>query len=81
MKKNLAILLSSLFSKELCAALKLQEQQYVLLIPKSIFEKYKISSENITFELILDNNRITLLGPHVPAGPAAAPLANRMHND
>jgi len=81
MKKNLAILLSSLFSKELCAALKLQQQQYLLLIPKSIFEKYKISSENITFELILDNNRITLLGPHVPAGPAAAPLANRMHND
>jgi len=79
--KKLAILLSSLFSKELCAALKLQEQQYVLLIPKSIFEKYKISSENITFELILDKNRITLLGPPVPAGPAAAPLANRMHDD
>ena len=79
--KKLAILLSSLFSKELSAALKLQEQQYVLLIPKSIFTKYKISSENITFELILDNNRITLLGPPVPVGPAAAPLANRMHND
>jgi len=79
--KKLAILLSTLFPKELCAALKLQQQQYVLLIPKSIFEKYKISSENITFELILDNNRITLLGPPVPVGPAAAPLANRMHND
>ena len=79
--KKLATLLSSLFPKELCAALKLQEQQYVLLIPKSIFEKYKIYSENITFELILDNNRITLRGPPVPVGPAAAPLANRMHND
>lgn len=79
--KKLAILLSSLFSKELGAALKLQEQQYVLLIPKSILEKYKISSENITFELVLDNNRITLLGPPVPVDPAAAPLANRMHND
>ena len=79
--KKLAILQSSLFSKELSAALKLQQQQYLLLIPKSLLEKYKIYSENITFELILDNNRITLLGPHVPAGPAAAPLANRMHND
>jgi len=79
--KKLATLQSSLFSKEQTTALKLQEQHYALLIPKSIFEKYKISSENITFELILDNNRITLLGPHVPAGPAAAPLANRMHND
>jgi len=79
--KKLATLQSSLFSKELSAALKLQQQQYVLLIPKSLLEKYKIYSENITFELILDNNRITLLGPHVPAGPAAAPLANRMHND
>ncbi len=69
--KKLAILLSSLFSKELCALLKLQEQQYVLLIPKSIFEKYKISSENITFELILDNNRITLLGPSTREDPEA----------
>ena len=69
--KKLATFLSSLFSKELCAALKLQEQQYVLLIPKSLLEKYKISSENITFELILDNNRITLLGPSTREAPEA----------
>ncbi len=79
--KKLAILPSSLFSKEQTISLKLQEQQYVLLIPKSIFTKYKISSENITFDLILDNNRITLLGPSIPVGPAAAPIANRMHNE
>ena len=71
MKKNLAILLSSLFSKEQTASLKLQQQQYLLLIPKSIFEKYKISSENITFELILDKNRITLLGPSTREAPEA----------
>jgi len=69
--KKLAILLSTLFPKELSAALKLQEQQYVLLIPKSLLEKYKISSENITFELILDKNRITLLGPSTREAPEA----------
>jgi len=63
--KKLATLLSSLFSKELCAALKLQEQQYVLLLPKSIFEKYKISSENISFDLVISENKITLLGPEI----------------
>jgi len=63
--KKLAILLSSLFSKELCAALKLQQQQYLLLIPKSIFEKYGIWDENISFDLVISENKITLLGPEI----------------
>jgi len=61
--KRLAIISSSLFSKEQTVALKLQEQPYIILIPKSILAKYGINSENLSFDLVLDNNRIKLLGP------------------
>ena len=54
---------SFLLSKEQTVALKLQEQSYIILIPKSILQKYKIFSDNLCFDLILDNNRISLLGP------------------
>ena len=64
--KKLAILLSTLFSKELCAALKLQQQQYVLLLPKSLLTKHGINSENISFDLVISENKITLLGPQIP---------------
>ena len=61
--KKLATIPSFLLSKEHTAALKLQEQPYIILIPKSILAKYGITSDNLIFDLVLDNNRITLLGP------------------
>jgi len=67
--KKLATIPSTLFSKEQTTALKLQEQQYVLLIPKSLLTKHGISSENISFDLILDKNRISLLGPSTREDP------------
>ena len=67
----LATFISTLFSKELTASLKLQEQPYVIIIPKSILEKHGINSENITFDLVLNNNRITLLGPSTREAPEA----------
>ena len=65
MRKKISIP-STLFSKEQTVALKLQEQPYIILIPKSILAKYGINSENLIFDLVLDNNRITLLGPSKP---------------
>jgi len=61
--KKLATIYSTLFSKEQTIALKLQEQPYIILIPKSILAKYGIKSDNLSFDLVLDNNRIMLLGP------------------
>jgi len=61
--KKIATISSILFSKEQTAALKLQDQPYIILIPKSILAKYGITSDNLSFDLVLDNNRITLLGP------------------
>ena len=69
--KKLSELPSPLFSKQLQVALKLQEQPYIILIPKSILEKYGIYSDEISFDLVLDNNRISLLGPKTRGSPEA----------
>jgi len=66
--KRLAKISSTLFSTEQTAALRLQEQPYIILIPKSILEKYKIFSENLSFDLVIQNKRIALLGP-LTTGP------------
>jgi len=64
--KDLTSLSSILFSKEQTVALKLKEQPYIILIPKSILQKYGITEENPSFHLGISENRITLLGPHIP---------------
>ncbi len=47
-----------LLSKELSTQLRLQEQHFVVLIPKKLVQLNELS-----FEFIIKNNRITLLGP------------------
>jgi len=47
-----------LLSKELSAQLRLQQQHFVVLIPKKL-----IPFDELSFELIIENNRISLLGP------------------
>lgn len=49
---------SFLLSKELSAQLKLQDQHFVVLIPKKL-----VPTNELSFELIIKNNRISLLGP------------------
>ena len=66
--KKLAKIFSTLFSTEQTVALRLQEQPYIILIPKSILEKCKIFSENLSFDLVIQNKRIALLGP-LTTGP------------
>ena len=68
--KKLASLPSFLLSKELASQLKLQSQHYVILIPKKF-----VTSSDPTFDLVLENNRITLLGPVIQTDPAVAPLS------
>ena len=47
-----------LLSKELSAQLRLQEQHFIVLIPKKL-----VPFNELSFELIIENNRISLLGP------------------
>ena len=47
-----------LLSKELTAQLRLQEQHLVVLIPKRL-----VPFDELSFEFIIKNNRISLLGP------------------
>ena len=47
-----------LLSKELTAQLRLQEQHFVVLIPKRL-----VPFDELSFEFIIKNNRISLLGP------------------
>jgi len=42
--------------------LLLQNQAYMLIIPKKLIEKFNLSSE-LSFDLIFENNRLSLLGP------------------
>ncbi|MBM3910618.1 MAG: hypothetical protein FJ356_03105 [Thaumarchaeota archaeon] len=60
---------SFLLSKELAASLKLQEQSYIVLIPKSILQKQGISLENPTFDLSFNQNKLSL-GPSIKADPS-----------
>ena len=56
--KKLAKIPSFLLSKELSTQLKLQNQHYIILIPKKF-----VTTSDLTFDLVLENNRISLLGP------------------
>jgi len=47
-----------LLSKELSVQLRLQEQHFVVLIPKRL-----VPFNELSFELKIENNRISLLGP------------------
>ena len=54
----MTILPTFLLSKELSAQLRLQQQHFVVLIPKKL-----VPFDDLSFELIIKNNRISLLGP------------------
>ncbi len=75
--KKLASISSILFSKEQTIALKLQEQPYIILIPKSIIQKLGIIDENLDFKLVIEQNKITLLGPELP-NPRVKPPAKEV---
>lgn len=54
---------SFLLTKELATQLRLKEQYFVLLIPKKLVENYEILSSELSFDLVFENNRISLIGP------------------
>jgi len=52
----------SILSKELSVNLKLSEPPYIIIIPKSFLQKRGIYSENLSFDLVIKNNTVSLLG-------------------
>jgi len=68
--KKLATIPSFLLTKELSTQLKLQNQHYVILIPKKF-----ITTSDPTFDLIIQNNRLSLIGPEIPRVTATAEAA------
>lgn len=60
---------SFLLSKDLSDSLKLHEQSYIVLIPKSILQKQGITIENPAFDLTFNQNKLSL-GPSVKADPS-----------
>jgi len=67
--KPIAEIPGQLISRELAYQLRLEEEPYLILIPKSILSKKGITSKNIEFELFIENNKISLVGEAV-APPA-----------
>ena len=59
-----------LLSKELSTQLRLQEQYFVVLIPKKL-----IPFNELSFEFIIQNNRISLLGPKTNQVPEVSQSA------
>jgi hypothetical protein len=60
--KKLARIPSFLLTPKDTERLRLQNQAYILIIPKKLIEKFNLSSE-LSFDLIIENNRLSLLGP------------------
>ena len=55
---------AQLLCSELSTSLRLKEQPFIILIPKSLLTKFVVEDE-IVFELIIENNRLSLLGPKI----------------
>lgn len=61
--KKLASVSAQLLTKENCTALKLKEESYLILIPKSIIQKAGFIQNDLIFDLIKnDQNKLSLLG-------------------
>lgn len=45
------------------SALKLTEQPYLALIPKSLLYKQGITADTIIFDLVVNDGKIALIGP------------------
>ena len=57
--------------KDTSSALKLDEQPYIILIPKSVLTAAGIASDTFTFELIVKDGKLSLIGPSIPGSPRA----------
>lgn len=61
--KRIAKIPCQVMNKEQSVALKLEEQPYLIIIPKSMLQKSGINQDEISFELVKEENRLCLVAP------------------
>lgn len=67
---NLAKISSQLILEDLTRNLKLKKQHYLMILPQAILQKYGINSEEISFNLAIDDSdKLTLIGPKISSRP------------
>jgi len=67
---NLAKISSQLILEDLTRNLKLKKQHYLMILPQSILQKYGIDSEEISFNLAIDDSdKLMLIGPKISSQP------------
>ncbi len=67
--KKIAKIPCNLLPKDLSNSIKLEEQPYIMLIPVSVLHNAGIFDGNITFDLSIIDNKISLIGPSVNSSP------------
>jgi len=68
--KSLAKISSQLISEDQTIDLKLKKQHYIMIIPKHLIQNLGIVSDEIDFELVIDNlNKLSLIGPKLSRSP------------
>jgi len=68
--KSLAKISSQLISEDQAVDLKLKKQHYIMILPKHLIQHLGIISDEIDFELVIDNsNKLTLIGPKLGSQP------------
>ena len=68
--KSLAKISSQLISENQTTDLKLKKQHYIMILPKHLIQHLGIVSDEIDFELVIDNsNKLTLIGPKLGSQP------------
>jgi len=71
--KSLAKISSQLISEDQTVDLKLKKQHYIMILPKHLIQHLGIVSDEINFELVIDNsNKLTLVGPKLDRSPKSA---------
>ena len=71
---KLAQISSFLLSKEQAASLKLQDQALLILIPKPILDKIGVFSSELSFDLVEENQKVSLLGRFHPSKVTPTPI-------
>lgn len=61
--KAIAKIPSFFLSKEQTVALKLKEQPLIFIIPRSILKRLGIIQEEISFDLVIQDKKLMLVGP------------------
>ena len=63
--KPIAEIPGQLIKREIAYQLRLEEEPYLILIPKSILTNKGITTKDLEFELFVENNKISLVGEAV----------------